>query len=226
MNLAVASIIVLLILGVILLMAGIYFMFWSKADPKDRSTEARLKDIISFNVPAQALLMVIGAGFLGFGAWLAVTVQSNSGHLPPDATPTASAPTASVSPIAKPSSKSPVIQITKPSNGSYVQLNDTVEIRISDTDMTRYVWLLVQLGSQVYPEGPCDNISPTVTSCPAVRFGDPGMPVGTKYLLTAVLVNAQGSSAYMPFIENGFVNTKPPVYPIASSPQTTVRGNE
>jgi hypothetical protein len=229
MSLAIVSIIVLLILGAALLAAGIYFMFSGRVDVKGDRTEASLKEIISVNVPAQALLIIVGAGFLAFGAWLAVTHTQEAASLvvpPPSNGPSAttsqsSGPSGSPSPI-----PNQTIKIISPKDGSNVKLNDTIKIQLSGVSRDRYVWLLVQLGSQVYPQGPCNNVSLAITSCPDVRFGDPGMPVGTKYILTAVLVDAQGNSTYMPFVTNGFSEADHPVTPILSSPEITVHGLE
>jgi hypothetical protein len=235
MTLAIFAILGLLALGIALLAAGIYFMFWSRSDAKAGPTQAGLKDILTVNVPAQALLVLIGGIFFALGAWLAVThntsTQHTSGPVSPRTdthtpAPTSTTFTAPQSPSTTPSSPTETIQIIRPKNGGDVKLNDTVTISVSGADMSRYVWLLVKLGSQVYPQGPCNNISLTITSCPGVRFGDPGMRVGTPYALTVVLVNAQGNSAYMPKVRNGFSSANPPAIPIASSAQITVHGLE
>jgi hypothetical protein len=224
MSLAIVSIIALLILGIAFLIGGVYFTFLSKSDARGETTQASLKDLVTLHVGPQALLIVVGAGFLVFAAWLAVTHPPNSSPVA-GSTPTVQASTPSGH-TPRPLTEAPTIKITRPSNGSNVRLNDTVEIQVSGAGMARYVWILVQLGSQVYPQGPCNNISLTVTSCPAVRFGDPGMAVGTPYTLTAVLVDSQGNSTYMPLLRNGFAASNPPVLPIASSSQITVHGDE
>ena len=222
MTLAIVAIVALLVLGLVLLASGIYFMFWGRSDAKGGPTQAGLKDILTLNVPAQALLIIIGGAFFVFGTWLAVTHSQESAS----PTPTQTKATIPPSPSANPSASSQSIKIIRPKNGGNVKLNDTITIQVSGASMSRYVWLLVQLGSQVYPQGPCNNITLTITSCPDVRFGDPGMPVGTKYVLTAVLVNSRGNRAYMPKVRNGFSSDNPPVRPILSSSQITVHGLE
>lgn len=243
MTLAIIAIVALLTLGLALLISGIYFMFWARTDAKAGPTQAGLKDVLTVNVPAQALIIIIGGGLFAFGAWLAVTHTQGTALLADSPAPTGThvmtpaSPSVSLAPTrahvttpasssVNPSSPIQTIKIIRPKNGSHVKLNDTITIQVSGTSIARYVWLLVKLGSRVYPQGPCNNISPIITSCPNVRFGDPGMPVSTKYVLTAVLVNAQGNRAYKPRVENGFSSAKPPVLPLLSSSQITVYGLE
>jgi hypothetical protein len=238
MTLAILSIVALLILGLVLLASGIYFMFWGRSDAKGGPTQAGLKDILTLNVPAQALLIIIGGAFFVIGTWLAVTHSQDTASPVPRTlattptnpsvsfTPTQTKAATPSSPSVNPSASSRSIEIIRPETGSNVKLNDTITIQVSGASMSRYVWLLVKLGSQVYPQGPCNNISITITSCLDVRFGDPGMPVGTKYVLTAVLVNAQGNRAYMPKVRNGYNSESPPVQPILSSSSITVHGLE
>ncbi len=177
---------------------------------------------------ARACLGVLGAGVFAL-AFVPGIGESSSGSV---ASPlSSSTPTQSAASTAEPtpSPTSPnarTIEIIKPKSGSYVNLNNNVKVQVSGVGMSRQVWLLVQLGSQVYPQGPCDTTSLTITVCPDVRFGDPRLPFGTLYRVTAILVNTQDSKKYRSYIEPGFSKQSPPVSPILSSPSIIVHGRE
>lgn len=177
------------------------------------------------------VVIVIGVFCITFSA-ISYKVTGNNGSPSPTPTfpsPTSTQPagiTAAPSPTPDASPSAQTIKIINPSSGSYVNLNSDIRVQLSGVDMSRQVWLLVQLGSQVFPQGPCNTVSLTVTDCPAVRFGDPGMLYGTQYKVSAVLVNMQGSNKYISYYAKGFSAQSPPVSPILSSSTITVYGRE
>jgi hypothetical protein len=181
----------------------------------------------------QIIAAVVGAIILGVFGVVAALISRSSGSSQAGPSGTDSPVVTSSSPVVNspptPSKTSPnsrTIKIIKPASESYVNLNNNVKIQVSGVGMSRQVWLLVRLGPKVYPQGPCDTFSLTVTVCPHVRFGDPGLPFGTLYKVTAVLVNNQDSRKYRSYVEPGFNNQSAPVSPILSSPSITVHGRE
>lgn len=122
----------------------------------------------------------------------------------------------------------PVIRIADPVNGNKnIPLNSNVTIDLVGQSVNRYVWLLVQLGDQVFPQGPCNNLSAIVTECAAVRFGDPSMGPGVRYVITAVMVDGQENNVYMSFVRNGYSFDDPPrVSVILKSKPITIYDSE
>ena len=179
---------------------------------------------------ARVCLGVLGSVVFAL-AFIPGVGKSSSGSVASPSSSASSTPTQSTVPTTGPDSSptSPnarTIKVVKPTSGSYVNLNNNIKVQLSGVGMSRQVWVLVQLGSQVYPQGPCDNTSLTTTVCRDVRFGDPGMHVGTPYRVTAVLVRIQDNQKYQPYIEPGFSETSPPVSPILSSSSIKVYGRE
>lgn len=188
--------------------------------------------IPSLAVWARVLLAIVGVAVftLAFIPGITTNLPGAASQPPNSVTPSPSASAkgglVSPSPTSDGQPINQKIRIIKPSAGSYVDLNNDIKIQLQGVSMSRQVWILVQLGTQVYPQGPCNTVSLTVTLCPDVRFGDPGMRYGTPYELTAVVVSAHGSDDYKPFIGPGFSKNAPPVSPILSSSSITVHGRE
>lgn len=193
----------------------------------------------TISLPLSGLILILGLASLGFPAYLVASETTKN----PVATPTGSAGIATSSPTPIiPTSPAPTtalpspspdgspnartITITTPSSGSYVNLNNDIRVQVSGIDESREVWLLIQVGPQVYPQGPCNTVSLTVTDCPNARFGDPGMRFGTPYKVIAVLVSIQDNEKYKLYYESGFSAQSPPVSPILSSSSITVYGRE
>jgi hypothetical protein len=192
-------------------------------------------------VIAAAIIGVLGTIIAAFLTNLFGLVSSNS----PDSGPVHSASSSpSTSPQSSPrsSTSSPqdasptsgisasiqLIRIAEPVDGSKnIPLNSNIMIDVTRQSVNRYVWVLVQLGNQVFPQGPCNNLSATETECAAVQFGSPSMGSGVKYIVTAVIVGAQGNSAYMPFVHYGFrLNDPPRISIISKSKPITIYGSE
>lgn len=125
-NLGVLVIVIMCVSGVTLLVAGILLLIRGAAGIGGDPTEASVKDVIKVNVPAQALLVLVGAGLLSGGGYLAVhqtqfnASTSGPNELPPSAT--ASASTASPSPSQSPSAPSEQTEptLTYPKDGTRV----------------------------------------------------------------------------------------------------------
>jgi hypothetical protein len=217
---------ILIIVGVVLVGVGIIMMIIRlkpNQNSKDNNAATVHTPMFIVSGPAGLAVIVIGVVCVIVGATQhrnnsSIPITSNSTE--PTGATTAPSPTPDASPL------TPTITIIKPSSGSYVNLNDDVQVQLSNVSTSRDVWLLVQLGSQVYPQGPCNDVSLTVTDCPNVRFGDPGMQYGTPYKLTAVLVSTQDNNKYQPYYTSGFSAQSPPVSPILSSSSITVYGRE
>ena len=228
-----SSSITLISVGIFLVLVGVVLLV-IKFRPSDSAASPPIfqgPGRFMVSGPVGLVVIVIGVFCITFSA-ISYKVTGNNGSVNPTPTfpsPTPTQPagiTASPSPTPDALPSAPTIKIIIPSSGSYVNLNNDVKVQLSGVDMSRQVWLLVQLGSQVFPQGPCDTVSLTVTDCPAVRFGAPGMLYGTRYKVTAVLVNLQDNNKYMPYYENGFSAQSPPVSPIRSSSSITVYGRE
>jgi len=216
---------ILIILGVVLVAFGIIMLiFRRKPDPNNKDNGATFQTpMFVVSGPAGLAIIAIGVVCVIWG----VTKNVNNSNIPVpsnSAQPTGVAASPSPAPDASPSA--PTIRVIKPSSGSYVNLNNDIKVQLSGVGMSRQVWVLVQIGSQVYPQGPCNTVSLTITDCPAVRFGDPGMRFGTPYKVTAVLVNIQDNDKYIPYYASGFSAQSPPVSPILSSSSITVYGRE
>ncbi len=189
----------------------------------------------TISIPLSGLIVMLGLCSLGFAVYLSAnetsqnaiaTPTSSATSIPTSPPPQPTGITASPSPTPDALPSAPTITIIKPLSGSYVNLNDDITVQLSGVGVSRQVWLLVQLGSQVYPQGPCNTLSLTVTDCPGVRFGDPGMRFGTPYKVTAVLVKLQDNNKYNKVYASGFSAQSPPVSPILSSSSITVYGRE
>ena len=217
---------ILIVVGVVLVGFGILMLIIrTKPDPNNKDNAATVHTPM-FVVSGPAGLVVIAIG-VGCIIWGGVTQHGSNSNIPITSNSTQpTRVTASPSPATDASPSAATITIINPSSGSYVNLNNDIKVQLSGVDMSRQVWVLVQIGSQVYPQGPCNTVSLTVTDCPAVRFGDPGMRFGTPYKVTAVLVNIQGNDKYEPYYASGFSAQSPPVSPILSSSSITVYGRE
>jgi hypothetical protein len=127
-SLGVAVVIVMCVAGIFLLVSGIFLLLRGGADAGGGRTEASLKEVIKVNVPAQALLVLVGAGLLSAGGYLAVsrtqdaaspivpTILSAGTHPSnPSATPDPDA-----SPRASASNSPPTVTLVYPTNGTSV----------------------------------------------------------------------------------------------------------
>jgi hypothetical protein len=109
-RLGVVVIIVLCISGLFLLISGIWLMLRGRPDTPDGATEATLKEVIRVNVPAQALLVLVGAGLLISGGYLAVTRAQDTGTSSVGQVPVSTgrnSPSAKPSPSPSPSTSLP-----------------------------------------------------------------------------------------------------------------------
>jgi len=137
--------------GLSLLISGIWLMFQGRPTSPDEATEASLKEVIRLNVPAQALLVLVGAALLVAGGYLGVTHwQTTPGSNTINSSPT-TADTAS--PSATPMGTSPssptsapvqaYATLTSPNNGTKVSKQGGFVARGTATSLGPYtVWIL------------------------------------------------------------------------------------
>jgi hypothetical protein len=101
---------------------------------------------------------------------------------------------------------------------------DDVSARMEGAPPDGRVWVLVQGGSTVHPQGPCDIPDPNHSICRNAQFGDATRyGAGTEYKVTVVIIDPADAATYRRYYKNGFLQGDPPATPLASSPTITVR---
>jgi|HubBroStandDraft_6_1064221.scaffolds.fasta_scaffold43826_6 hypothetical protein len=152
MILAVGVTIVLCVSGLFLLISGIWLMLRGRPSSPQDATEASLKEVIRLNVPAQALLVLVGAALLVCGGYFAVTktqaseTSPSAGSSPATESPTApqTSPSASPTPakvLTTPGAASATLN--HPVDGTKVSRSRGFVARGTATSLGPYtVWIL------------------------------------------------------------------------------------
>lgn len=193
---AIVIIISICVAGLFLLISGIWLMFQRRPVSPGEATEASLKEVIRLNVPAQALLVLVGAALLVSGGYLGVTrwqtaqgsnVINSSPASRATASPFAVTTTSpSISPISTPSPASATL--TSPNNGVKVSKRDGFVARGTVASLGSYtVWILDYDGGYTVDQEAV--VTAGLWSATDQPLGDPSDKLPYNLTMVAVMAN-------------------------------------
>jgi len=211
MILAMLVTIVLCVSGLFLLISGIWLMLRGRPSAPQDATEASLKEVIRLNVPAQALLVLVGAALLVCGGYFAVTKTQASQNsrlaagTPATSTatsPSVSAPSISPAPAVarspestkpRPTASAPSVAIEIPKTGTAV--SDSKGFAAAGTFSslgTDTLWIFDYDGGTNYTIDEAANVY--FSSRKWSAFDGPGLGSGSlPFSLTMAVVIADSS---------------------------------
>jgi hypothetical protein len=188
-------VIVMCIAGLALLISGIILLAKGGSGAPGETTEASLKEVIRVNVPAQALLVLVGAGLLSGGGYLAVTHTQTSNSSANSSSPALIVPTSSSAELGPSPSISqaagisqPTAALTSPSNETSVSRSKGFVATGSAANLgPNTIWILdYDGGYTVDQEGKVINGQWSATDQP---LGDSSDHLPFNLSMVAVLAN-------------------------------------